>query len=94
MYKVRHEMAPSPLINMFQKTSEVHEYQRGKPNTISYWHAPMPKTNYLKKAFSHRGVVAWNNLPSEIKNSESINIIFEVFEAKLKIINRDNFQYS
>jgi hypothetical protein len=27
--------------------------------------------------------VAWNNLPSEIKNSETVNI----FEAKLKIIN-------
>ncbi len=93
MYKVRHEVAPSPLINMFQKTSEVHEYQTKQPKH-DFPHAPMPKTNYLKKAFSHRGVVAWNNLPSEIKNSESINIIFEVFEAKLKIINRDNFQYS
>jgi hypothetical protein len=27
--------------------------------------------------------VAWNNLPSEIKNSETFNI----FKAKLKIIN-------
>jgi hypothetical protein len=27
--------------------------------------------------------VAWNNLPSEIKNSETVNI----FKAKLKIIN-------
>jgi hypothetical protein len=29
--------------------------------------------------------VAWNNLPSEIKNSETANI----FKAKLKIINWD-----
>jgi hypothetical protein len=27
MYKVRHEMAPSSLSNMFQKTNEVHEHQ-------------------------------------------------------------------
>ncbi len=27
--------------------------------------------------------VAWNNLPSEVKNSETVNI----FKAKLKIIN-------
>ena len=36
---------------------------------------PMPKINYLKKAFSYRGAVAWNNLPTSIKNSESINIL-------------------
>jgi hypothetical protein len=27
MYKVRHEMPPSSLSNMFQKTNEVHEHQ-------------------------------------------------------------------
>ena len=52
--------------------------KRDKPNMISYHH--MPKTNYLKKAFSYRGAVAWNNLLTAIKNSESINI----FKAKLK----------
>jgi hypothetical protein len=31
--------------------------------------------------------VAWNNLPSEIKNSETVNI----FKAKLKIINWEYF---
>ena len=81
MYKVRHEMAPSSLSNMFQKTNEVHEHQtrQAKHDFLP----PKPKTNYLKKAFSYRGAVAWNNLPSEIKNSESVNI----FKAKLKIIN-------
>ena len=66
---------------MFQKTNEVHEHQtrQAKHDFLP----PKPKTNYLKKAFSYRGAVAWNNLPSEIKNSESVNI----FEAKLKIIN-------
>ena len=77
MYKVRHEMAPSTS-SMFQKTNEVHEYhtRQAKHDFL----APMPKTNYLKKAFSYRGAVAWNNLPTAIKNSESINI----FKAKLK----------
>jgi hypothetical protein len=81
MYKVRHEMAPSSLSNMFQKTNEVHEHRtrQAKHDFLP----PKPKTNYLKKAFSYRGAVAWNNLPSEIKNSETVNI----FKAKLKIIN-------
>ena len=60
--------------NLAQQLSQSHfppEY---------YMPKPMPKTNYLKKAFSYRGAVAWNNLPTAIKNSESINI----FKAKLK----------
>ena len=81
MYKVRNEMAPSSLSNMFQKTNEVHEHQTRQAKHD--FQPPKPKTNYLKKAFSYRGAVAWNNLPSEIKNSESIN----TFKAKLKMLN-------
>ena len=46
MYKVRHEMAPSSLSNMFQKTNEVHEHQtrQAKHDFLP----PKPKTNYLK----------------------------------------------
>ena len=81
MYKVRHEMAPSSLSNMFQKTNEVHKH---KTRQAKYdFPPPKPKTNYLKKAFSYRGAVAWNNLPRAIKNSESIN----TFKAKLKMLN-------
>jgi hypothetical protein len=74
-------MAASFLNNMFQKTNEVHEHQtrQGKHDFLP----SKPKTNYLKKALSCRGAVAWNNLPSEIKNSESVNI----FKAKLTILN-------
>ena len=81
MYEVRHEMVPSSLSNMFQKTSEVHKHQTklAKHDFLP----PKPKTNYLKKAFSYRGAVAWNDLTSAIKNSDSVN----AFEAKLKILN-------
>ena len=65
----------------FSKSYDVHEHRtrQAKHDFLP----PKPKTNYLKKAFSYRGAVAWNNLPSEIKNSETVNI----FKAKLKIIN-------
>ena len=55
MYKVRHEMGPSSLSNMFQETSEVHKHQttQAKHDLLP----PKPKTNYLKKAFSYRGAV-------------------------------------
>ena len=43
MYQVRHEMAPSSLSNMFQKTNEVHEHQtrQAKHDFLP----PKPKTN-------------------------------------------------
>ena len=50
--------------------------KRDKPTMISYHQC----LKHLKKAFSYKGAVAWNNLPTAIKNSESINI----FKAKLK----------
>jgi hypothetical protein len=66
---------------MFQKTNEVHENQtrQAKHDFLP----PKPKTNYLDKAFSYKGAVARSNLPSEKRNSESVNI----FKAKLKMIN-------
>ena len=74
-------MVPSSLSNMFQKTSEVHKHQtrQAKHDFL----LPKPKTNYLKKAFSYRGAVAWNNLTSAGKNSDSVN----AFKPKLKILD-------
>ena len=62
-------MVPSSLSNMFQKTSEVHKHQtrQAKHDFLP----PKPKTTFLKKAFSYRGAVAWNNQPSAIKNSST-----------------------
>ena len=47
MYKVRHEMAPSSLRNMFQKTNEVHEDQ----------------TRQAKQDFLHRSLkqITWKS---------------------------------
>ena len=47
MYKVRHEMAPSSLSSMFQKTNEVHEYQTRQANHDFL--PPIPKTKPSEK---------------------------------------------
>ena len=64
---------------MFQKTDEVQEYLTRQ--TKNDFLPPKPKTNYLKKAISYRGAVAWNSLSTDIKNSQSIDI----FKTKLKV---------
>ena len=41
---------------------------------------PKPKTNFMKKSFGYWGALAWNNLSSEIKNLDFVNI----FKRKIK----------
>ena len=40
-----------------------------------------PKTEYLKGAFSYRGGILWNSLPTEIKASESKAVLKESWPA-------------
>jgi hypothetical protein len=56
--------------------------KRDKPNMISY-HRSLKQITWKRHLAIYSGAVAWNNLPSEIKNSETVNI----FKVKLKIIN-------
>ena len=34
---------------------------------------PLPGTNYLKKNFSYQGAVLWNNLPSNLRQAQTLN---------------------
>ena len=43
---------------------------------------PKPHTNYLKRSFSYRGALLWNNLPQEMRDTDSIG------HFKRKISNR------
>ena len=78
MYKVYYYQVPVQLSNIFTRTSQQHSY-----NTRSDGYnfvPPKPKTNYLKKSFSYRGSVAWNNLPNEHKGISSFN----TFKCRVK----------
>ena len=35
---------------------------------------PKPRTDYLKRSFSHSGALLWNNLPEEIRTSNSLGL--------------------
>ena len=43
---------------------------------------PKPHTNYLKRSFSYSGALLWNNLPQEMRDTDSIGLF------KRKISNR------
>ena len=54
---------PTYLRERFHKTSEIHDNNlRGSNYDLQL---PLPKTNFLKRSFSYRGAVAWNQLSNQ-----------------------------
>jgi hypothetical protein len=47
---------------------------------------PKPNTDFCKKSFSYRGTVAWNSLPSELKNLDSFG------QTTFKNTSNSNFE--
>ena len=57
------EMTPKYLTELF---SSCQNDMYGLRSNNRKLHLPKPKTSFLKKNFSYRGALAWNNLPHEI----------------------------
>jgi hypothetical protein len=70
MFKVYHKQAPNYLNRLFQPTSEVHSYNLRGSNFD--FQPPLPNTNFMKRSFSDRGAVAWNELPNEVQELGSL----------------------
>ena len=79
MYKVVNNVVPETATDMFQLTTEVHNYNTRFAAARNYYvhNANLMKT---RKAITYAGSVAWNKLPNAIKEAKSLN----VFKAKLK----------
>ena len=83
MYKVDSNLVPETTTDMFQLTTEVHNYNTQSTAAGNYYvhNANLMKT---RKAITYAGFVAWNKLPDAIKEAQSLN----VFKAKLNISSR------
>ena len=58
-------VCPTYLREQFHRTSEIHDYNlRGSNYDLQL---PLPKTNFLKRSFSYRGAMAWNQLSNETR---------------------------
>ena len=71
MYKVRHSMVHSSISSLFQRTDDIHNHQT-RQLQFNYLPPKPINTNFKKKTISYRGAVAWNNLPCDLKRSQSI----------------------
>ena len=79
MQKVDNNLVSETTTDMFQLTTEVHNYNTRSTAVRNYYvhNANLMKT---RKAFTYAGSVACNELPNAIKEAQSLN----VFKAKLK----------
>lgn len=70
MYQVNNNMMSDYLIDLFTKTSAIHNY---KTRQAGFNLAlPKPNTNYRKNSSSHRGASTWNDLSPNMKNIGSL----------------------
>ncbi|CAH3032458.1 unnamed protein product, partial [Porites lobata] len=58
-----HNNCPTYLREGFHRTSEIHDYNlRGSNYDLQL---PLTNTNFLKRSFSYRGAMAWNQLSNQ-----------------------------
>ena len=78
MYKIANNMVPEYLSSRFVFRSDTLTYNlRDSDGTLAI---PQPHTNYCKRSLSYSGVVLWNSLSLNIRQSLSPN----EFKSKLK----------
>ena len=65
MFKVRNEMVPSSISNLFERVDDLH-IRETRQMQFNYL-PPKPNTNFKKKSVSYRGARAWNGLPCDLK---------------------------
>ncbi|KAL9979041.1 hypothetical protein ACROYT_G016633 [Oculina patagonica] len=71
MYKIANNLAPHSLTRNFTPVRDTHHYEtRGCHINLC---VPKPNTEFLKRSLAYNGVVAWNALPVEIKESKDLN---------------------
>ena len=68
MKSYRNNLAPAYLCNLFLPRIPSYDFRNAKKKLL----LPKPRTDYLKHSFSYSGAILWNNLPEEIRTSNSL----------------------
>ncbi|XP_020910275.1 uncharacterized protein LOC110248115 [Exaiptasia diaphana] len=68
VFKCRHGLAPNYLCNKFSN----HISSYALRDSVDKVNVPLPRTNYGKNSFSYSGAIAWNSLPSKLRQAESL----------------------
>ena len=69
MYKSINNITPERLRNLFKNSNTIYDHDsRGSSTWLCL---PRPKTEFIKKGFSHNGVYVLNHIPDDIRVSAS-----------------------
>ena len=68
MYKCINNLPPAYLSNLFVLRISNYDFRNAEKKLL----LPKPRTDYLKRSFSYSGAILWNNLPEEIRTSNSL----------------------
>ena len=76
MYKILNNLAPSFLHEMFQMRAVNLESTLSNLRSVANKHyiLPQAKCNIFKGSLSFSGVLVWNSIPLDIKNSTSLQM--------------------
>ena len=69
MYKCIKHLALAYPCNLFCPKNTNYYFRNAKKKLM----LPKPRTDYLKRSFSYSGALLWNNLPEEIRKSNSLS---------------------
>ena len=82
MYKIVNNMVPDYLSSRFVFRSDALTCNL-RDSDCRLHAISQPRTNYCKRSLCYSGAVLWNSLPSDIRQSASLN------ESKSKLKNYD-----
>ena len=71
MYLCQNHYLPEYLLNLFIFNSDVHSYNT---RSAAHFHLPNVRTSVNQKSIIFQGPFLWNSIPTEIKNSCSLNV--------------------
>ena len=79
MYKIYNNLAPTYLQELFQMRDVNLDNTASNLRSVTHknYLLPQPKCNLFKGSLSYSGVVVWNSIPTNIKNSKSLDIFIK-----------------
>ena len=78
MFKVAHNILSPKLCLSFKYINETHSYNTGNANSNNFV-LPAPRNNVFERSLLYQGPKIWNNIPSYIKVTESINVFKKLY---------------
>ena len=87
MYKFYHKKIPKSFGNFFHEMSQTHSYNTRQVQSQSFFLSRLTKKK-TQKSFKFAGVKIWKNIPTEIQQSNSLNLFSK--KCKTYLISPEN----